>query len=223
MSKIIELYWTLRSPYCYLAADRCLQMAEKFDILFDFRIVYPQVLVDPSIIEKRPKEWLKYVVIDSLRTAKYLNKPIILPYPDIVAQDYKTYQLSPHQPYIHRLTRLAQLATEKGWGLEFATQFSTLLCTVKNWHEGDHIARIADNCDLNLEDMDREIIERADELEMSIAKNQAALEKAGHWGVPCFVLDGEPFFGQDRIHLVEWRLEQAGLRRNKKGQANASR
>jgi 2-hydroxychromene-2-carboxylate isomerase len=28
------------------------------------------------------------------------------------------------------------------------------------------------------------------------------------------VLDGEPFFGQDRLNSLVWRLEQRGLRRD---------
>ena len=44
-----------------------------------------------------------------------------------------------------------------------------------------------------------------------VAASQAALEAAGHWGVPTLVFDGEPFFGQDRIDLALWRLKQAGL------------
>jgi hypothetical protein len=35
---------------------------------------------------------------------------------------------------------------------------------------------------------------------------------AGHWGVPTFVFEGEPYFGQDRMDLLLWRLRQRGLR-----------
>jgi len=43
--------------------------------------------------------------------------------------------------------------------------------------------------------------------------NQKALEASGHWGVPTFVFRREPFFGQDRIDLLRWRLDQKGLTR----------
>ena len=46
-----------------------------------------------------------------------------------------------------------------------------------------------------------------------IAENQHALEAAGHWGVPTMVFAGEPFFGQDRIELLVWRMQQHGLSR----------
>jgi len=46
-----------------------------------------------------------------------------------------------------------------------------------------------------------------------IEQNQREHGVSGHWGVPTFVFEGEPFFGQDRIELLVWRLEQRGLRR----------
>ena len=51
----------------------------------------------------------------------------------------------------------------------------------------------------------------AESCEAEIEANQVALEKAGHWGVPTLVFDGEPFFGQDRIDMAIWRMERKGL------------
>ena len=53
---------------------------------------------------------------------------------------------------------------------------------------------------------------RYEALDAEVAANQAALEAAGHWGVPTLVFEGEPFFGQDRIDLALWRMQQADLR-----------
>ncbi|MEL7400360.1 MAG: DsbA family protein, partial [Pseudomonadota bacterium] len=44
-----------------------------------------------------------------------------------------------------------------------------------------------------------------------VESNQALLDQAGHWGVPTMVLNGEPFFGQDRIDTLRWRLDKLGL------------
>ena len=52
---------------------------------------------------------------------------------------------------------------------------------------------------------------QGEELDAEIAANQDALEAAGHWGVPTLVFEGEPFFGQDRIEMAQWRMEQKGL------------
>ena len=44
------------------------------------------------------------------------------------------------------------------------------------------------------------------------ADTQALLD-LGQWGVPVFVLSGEPFWGQDRIEDLEAALRDAGLER----------
>ena len=49
-------------------------------------------------------------------------------------------------------------------------------------------------------------------MEANIAANQVAHEAAGHWGVPTMAFRGEPFFGQDRLDVLLWRLKQNGLR-----------
>ena len=47
----------------------------------------------------------------------------------------------------------------------------------------------------------------------AVEANQDALAQAGHWGVPTFGFEGEPFFGEDRIDTLRWRLGERGLRR----------
>jgi len=44
-----------------------------------------------------------------------------------------------------------------------------------------------------------------------VERNQAALQQSGHWGVPTFVFRDEPFFGQDRIETLCWRLRKEEL------------
>jgi 2-hydroxychromene-2-carboxylate isomerase len=39
-----------------------------------------------------------------------------------------------------------------------------------------------------------------------IAANTDAAMAAGAWSVPSIVVDGELFFGQDRLELIDWRL-----------------
>ena len=64
------------------------------------------------------------------------------------------------------------------------------------------------NLDLSIA---RRLLAAFDDVLAEIAANQSALEAAGHWGVPTLVFDNEPFFGQDRIELALWRMQQKGL------------
>jgi 2-hydroxychromene-2-carboxylate isomerase len=59
--------------------------------------------------------------------------------------------------------------------------------------------------------LDRVIIAEPERHEAVLAANDAALRAAGHWGVPTAVFQGEPFFGQDRLETLIWRLRQHGL------------
>jgi 2-hydroxychromene-2-carboxylate isomerase len=52
-----------------------------------------------------------------------------------------------------------------------------------------------------------------DRYERIIADNENDHAASGHWGVPAFVFENEPFFGQDRIDLLIWRMESKGLTR----------
>jgi carboxymethylenebutenolidase len=40
-----------------------------------------------------------------------------------------------------------------------------------------------------------------------MAANTDEALAAGAWSVPSFVVDGEIFFGQDRLEMIAWRLE----------------
>ena len=57
--------------------------------------------------------------------------------------------------------------------------------------------------------------------EAVIAENQKAHHDSGHWGVPTMVFQGEPFFGQDRLDVLLWRLEQKRREQKKASRAGA--
>ena len=108
-----------------------------------------------------------------------------------------------HQPYIHRLTRLGALAQAEGRSLEFVHAIAPVLWdgSVAGWNEGDHLARAAAVAGFDLAAMDAAVIADADRYERIIAGNEQDHAASGHWGVPTFGFENEPFFGQDRIDL----------------------
>lgn len=207
-----ELYWSFRSPYSYLATARYRALTEDYDLEIALRPVYPLAVREPDFFERNHPNWLRYTMQDVMRLAAFLNIPIAPPRPDPIVQDIATRRISAEQPYIFRLVRLGQAAARRGRGLAFADAVSRLIWggTV-GWNEGDHLAHAAAEAGLDLNELDAEVLAEAEALDAEIAANQAALEAAGHWGVPTLVFNGEPFFGQDRIELALWRMQQAGL------------
>jgi 2-hydroxychromene-2-carboxylate isomerase len=84
--------------------------------------------------------------------------------------------------------------------------------TVERWNEGDHLAKAAVRAGCDLAALDAAIIADPARFDAVIAANERDHAAAGHWGVPTFVFAGEPFFGQDRIDLLLWRMQQKGLK-----------
>jgi 2-hydroxychromene-2-carboxylate isomerase len=209
----VELYWSFRSPYSYLATARLAQLERKFDLRIDVRPVYPLAVRFGEFFERAHPLWVPYLMRDTMRIAEMLGLPYRWPRPDPVLVDPATRRATPNQPYIHRLTRLGCAAAEAGHGLSFLLEVSRTIWSgeITGWNEGDHLARAAARADCDLAALDGAISAHPEKYEAMITRNQDAHAAAGHWGVPTMVYENEPFFGQDRIDLLLWRLKQHGL------------
>ena len=208
-----DLYFSFRSPYSYLAIGRYRAMAEEYDLDINLRVVWPIAIRDPDILFTGNPAAPRYILMDSFRVAEHLGIPYRWPRPDPVVQDLTTREIAKEQPLIHRICRLGQAASRRGKGLAFADEVSKLIFSgeVDGWHEGEHLAGAAERAGLDLAELDAEAVSDAEALDAEIAANQDALEAAGHWGVPTLVFEGEPFFGQDRVEMAKWRMEQKEL------------
>ena len=214
MTLSADIFWSFRSPYSYLATRRYRALAELHDLTLNLRPVYPLAIRQPDFFERSHPSWLRYTFTDVARLAQYLGVPLVPPRPDPIVQDIATRRIADEQPHIFRLTRLGQAAARRGKSLVFADEVSRLIWGgTQRWNAGEHLAEAATRAGLDLSELDAEAAAQPEELDAEIAANQAALEAAGHWGVPTLVFEGEPFFGQDRIDLAVWRMEQKGLAR----------
>ena len=209
-----DLFWSFRSPFSYLVTGRLLTLEGEYDVQCRARPVYPMAVRGPEYLESRDPLWFTYLRMDIARLGDYLKVPIRWPVPDPVYMDRATRKYPKEQPYIRRLTRLGVAASERGRGLQFLGEVSTLLWSgaVDNWHEGDHLARAAKRAGLDLAEMTAAIEAAPDKYEATIEENQEAQRAGGHFGVPLMVFEGEPFFGQDRFDLFKWRLLKNGLK-----------
>ncbi len=216
MSLALDVFWSFRSPYSYLATGRLVELEKTYDLEIRVRPVLPLAVRDPEFFRKVNPLWPPYLMRDTLRVAQYHGIEYRWPRPDPVVQSPQDGRLvtSPEQPHIYRLTRLGVLAAEKDRGLPFIDEVSRLIWNgeVDEWHEGTHLADATGRAGLDLAAMDATVEGEAERLDAAIEQNQKDLEAAGHWGVPTMVFEGEPFFGQDRIELLTWRMKEKGLR-----------
>jgi 2-hydroxychromene-2-carboxylate isomerase len=214
MTLHVDVFWSFRSPYSYLATPRLLALKREYDLDLRFRPVLPIAVRIAGFFKNVNPLWAPYLLRDVGRIAEYQGMTIGWPRPDPIVQDFTTREVAKEQPYIYWLTRLGAAAAEHGSGIDFAHEVSRIIWdgTVDGWDKGDHLASAAARAGLALGALDADASRDAKRYDDVIAANQQALEDAGHWGVPTMVFKDEPFFGQDRIDLLVWRLKQNGLR-----------
>lgn len=212
--KTVDVFWSFRSPYSYLATKRLRDLSEKWDIRVRPRPVYPIAIRTPEFFSEIRPQWIPYLMKDIVRLSQFLDLPLGALNPDPVVMNMATREIAADQPHIHRLTRLGILACEvsdqAGWA--FMDEVSTVIWSGQAWTEGNILADAVSRAGLDLFDMDARQEDERERLTAAIDANQAEQDKY-HWGVPLMVFDEEGYFGQDRLDVLEWRLEQAGIAR----------
>lgn len=208
------MFWSFRSPYSRLVTADLLRLREDYDVLVQLRVVLPLAVRNPeALFNAANRKPPRYIAMDSIRRGEMLGRPIVLPAdPDPIVQDFRTMAVAKEQPYIYRLSKQGVEANRRGRGVEMADRVAALIFGgTKGWNTGDLLKDAVADAGLDLAELDAAIAD-GDHL-AEIERNQKALDAAGHWGVPTMVFRGEPFFGQDRIDTLRWRLDRSGLTR----------
>ena len=180
----IEVFFSLRSPYSYLAAMRMFDRARAWGAEIVVRPVLPMVMRSLPV----PPAKRFYIVRDCKREAERLG----LPFGKIV---------DPVGAGVERGLAVFFYADRAGKGEAFLTRFMSGV-----WSQGLDAAsdrdlfRIAHEAGLEPETVRAALSDQSwrDEVEA----NREALFEAGLWGVPCFRVGEKITFGQDRL----WRV-----------------
>ena len=213
MSFSLNVFWSFRSPYCYFALDRLIEIYRRYEIGIVICPVYPIAIRDPEFFKRTNPLYRPYHTLDSRRVADYLGIPFRRPVPDPIVQDPLTQEIAAEQPYIYRVTRLGAAAQMAGKSVEFVDCVSRILWdgSTDNWHMGDHLDRVMTDAGLDAGSVSADVEANPEKYDERIEANQRAHKAAGHWGVPTMVFNGEPFYGQDRVDMLLWRMLEAGL------------
>jgi 2-hydroxychromene-2-carboxylate isomerase len=181
------------------------------------RFVLPIAVRIPGFFKSVNPLWPPYVLRDTVRIAQMNATPYRWPRPDPIIMDIAAGEVAAEQPYIYRVTRLGVAAEQAGKGFAFARRAAHAIWSgeIDNWHEGEHLTRALGSAELDAAAMERAVAENPAPYDAEIARNEADQKKAGHWGVPLFVFESEPFFGQDRLDHLIWRMRQHGLTERK--------
>jgi 2-hydroxychromene-2-carboxylate isomerase len=193
MPRAIDLWLDLRSPYSFLAKDPAYALETEFGVAlrlrpFSLEIAGAVNLNDPAAMARGLRK-IKYLYADARRFAN--PRGITL--------------LGPKKIFDQKLVHLAWLYAEKsGRGralvdLAYPRFFK---------RELDYEDRGAIDALLKEAGVDPAGFETfvAGEGPDELAAHQAEAEKQGVFAVPTFVVDGELFWGQDRLDFVRAKL-----------------
>lgn len=212
MSLAVDVYWSFRSPYSYLAVPRLRELSETYDVDVRMRPVYPLAVRSEGFFTKQDPLFVPYLVRDSRRQGEFLGLPLVWPNPDPVVIGTNLNGAA-EQPHLDLLMPLGVVASHKPQALAFYDEVSRLIWSGQDmpWNEGDKLARAIARAGLDIGELQAEAAGKTAEIVAEIEANQDAHRAAGHWGVPTMVFEGEPFFGQDRLDVLVWRMKQRGL------------
>lgn len=196
MTLRFDFYYSFRSPYSYLATPRIAELCARYDLVCDVKVVRPIAVRIPGFFKQVNPLWPPYLIRDTFRISQRLGMPYMWPHPDPIVMNSPT-----------------EVAAEAGRGLAFLIEAGRVIWSgaVQGWDEGEHIAGAIAAAGLDPAALEAKVAAEAERIDAIIVANEAAQTTAGHWGVPLLVFQNEPFFGQDRIEDLVWRMKQHGL------------
>ena len=202
MFENIDLFWSMRSSYSYLALDRIIEIKQKYDVKINIKFVLPLALRHKNYFINMPRNRKNYGVLDNLRIAQYYKIPFAWPDPDPVK--FTNGIPDDDQPLAYKISRMGVLAEKNRKGFNYIEALSRSIWDgkKKNWNDPNALKILFKSINLNYEMMEIEVEKNHHIYDEILKENALKLEEAGHWGVPTLVFDGEPFFGQDRIEMV---------------------
>jgi len=192
MKQDFRIYIDYKSPYAYLAKDPAYELEREFGLRFDW---LPYVLNIPDFLGtvegRNPHQWrrVRYSYMDARRLANRRGLTVKGP-----QKIFDSSVAAIGMLYAQRrgvFPRYNDLVFERFWKRELDIEDRGAICKVLE-ESGAPVAAFFDF----LEGEGRRELERI---------NREA-EEIGVFGVPTFVIDGELFWGGDRIWMVREKL-----------------
>ena len=89
--KTVDVYWSFRSPYSYLATPGMREIRNNYNVEVNLRPVMPIAIRAPEMLFK-PENANRtvYIFTDWSRRAEFLGMPNSWPSPDPIVQNFET-------------------------------------------------------------------------------------------------------------------------------------
>ena len=199
MAHPIDFYFDFSSPYGYFAASRIESIASRHSRAVAWRPILLGAVFKVTGGQPLPSIPLKgdYAKIDMDRTARLLGLPFKLPSKFPIASTAPSrafYYATNRDPALGKQLALALYAAYFEDDLDISSAEVTIEIATRSGFDKDEIARALN--DPAIKDRLRREVDAAVSL--------------GVFGSPYFMIDGEPFWGSDRLDQVELWLKTGG-------------
>ena len=96
MAPTLDVFWSFRSPYSYLATPRLVELAATWDVDLRVRVVLPLAVRKPDFFRTVNPLWPPYLLRDTARIAEELNAQYMLGYTPVTPGDgrYRSIRIS---------------------------------------------------------------------------------------------------------------------------------
>ena len=221
-----DLCTSFRSPYAYLGMDRYAALEQDYNVKVNVRYVFPIAIRDPNFFAKAPDYRYLYDPHDMEREARFHGIPYYVNTRDrskwtdpVVTKNVIEVAPRKEQTYIYRLYAISTLIQtqhpEKN--LAWAQRMHRKIydgTSSTTWP--DEIPQVLEELGLDAKKIEKEVKKNEDKYIDIVTQNQEWCHASGNGGVPNAVFRGEPFWGQDRINELVWRMKQNGLSERQK-------
>lgn len=216
-----DLCTSFRSPYAYLGMDRYAALEQDYNVKVNVRYVFPIAIRDANFFAKAPDYRYLYDPHDMEREARFRGIPYYVNTKDpskwrdpVVTKNVIEVAPKAEQIYIYRLYAISTLIQTQhpekslAWAQRMHRKIYDGTASA-TWP--DDIPQVLKELGLNAKKIEKEAKKNEDKYIDIVSQNQDWCHASGHGGVPNAVFRGEPFWGQDRIEQLVWRMKQSGL------------
>ncbi len=197
MADPIVFYLEFSSPYAYVAAQEIDELAERYGRQVLWRPVslghvWKAIGYDPAAM---PRQKRRYMAGDMIRSARLAGLPFTMPETFPVNARLARlvfYRLNARDADLARRFALAVLNRYWGQGQDITT--------------ADDLAGIAAGLRIDTGEIEAAASDEA--AKAAVIEATEAAVNDGCFGMPWFMLDGEAFWGHDRLGQIEKRLQE---------------
>ncbi|HVL59305.1 MAG TPA: 2-hydroxychromene-2-carboxylate isomerase [Burkholderiaceae bacterium] len=203
----LHCYYSLSSPWAYLGGPQLQDVVRRHRVRlrlkpFDFQAVVPRTGGIP--LRTRPEPRKSYHALELDRWRRYLGMPLNL--------TPKFYRSDGQPPDWNKLPGWMVIAAQLAGHDAFVLSHALLRAL---WAEErdttDAATRVAIANENGYDGNALQAMERSEAVQAAYAQYTAEAEQLGIFGAPTFVLDGERFWGQDRLMFVDRALAMRGV------------